>query len=185
MSVPNSVEDLNPGTGLRLGRIRQEGESTGYDDNYDNAIYTTEATGLSHMEYQSYFQINENSTGGQVPDVGETVESYFAQDGAIPELPEGFEPGWNDDNDVTVAPPDNFPPSANHGFFAKWWGYDHNQTDAFNIVNAQTLSASASTEILTLPLVVEGGKLLKVTMSSTDSVTIGISYLNIKKEVTV
>jgi len=33
--------------------------------------------------------------------------------------------------------------------------------------------------------VVEGGKLLKVTMSSTDSVTIGISYLNIKKEVTV
>ena len=59
------------------------------------------------------------------------------------------------------------------------------KNNAFNIVNAQTLSASASTEILTLPLVVEGGKLLKVTMSSTDSVTIGISYLNIKKEVTV
>ena len=56
------------------------------------------------------------------------------------------------------------------------------KNNAFNIVNAQTLSASASTEILTLPLVVEGGKLLKVTMSSTDSVTIGISYLNIKKE---
>ena len=59
------------------------------------------------------------------------------------------------------------------------------KNNAFNIVNAQTLSASVSTEILTLPLVVEGGKLLKVTMSSTDSVTIGISYLNIKKEVTV
>jgi outer membrane lipoprotein-sorting protein len=59
------------------------------------------------------------------------------------------------------------------------------KNNAFNIVNTQTLSANASTEILTLPLVVEGGKLLKVTMSSTDSVTIGISYLNIKKEVTV
>ena len=59
------------------------------------------------------------------------------------------------------------------------------KNNAFNIVNTQTLSANTSTEILTLPLVVEGGKLLKVTMSSTDSVTIGISYLNIKKEVTV
>ncbi len=59
------------------------------------------------------------------------------------------------------------------------------KNNAFNIINTQTLSANASTEILTLPLVVEGGKLLKVTMSSTDSVTIGISYLNIKKEVTV
>ena len=53
------------------------------------------------------------------------------------------------------------------------------KNNAFNIINTQTLSANASTEILTLPLVVEGGKLLKVTMSSTDSVTIGISYLNI------
>ena len=59
------------------------------------------------------------------------------------------------------------------------------KNNAFNIVNTQTLSANTSTEILTLPLVVEGGKLLKVTMSSTDSVTIGISYLNIKKEVTL
>ncbi len=59
------------------------------------------------------------------------------------------------------------------------------KNNAFNIVNTQTLSANTSTEILTLPLVVGGGKLLKVTMSSTDSVTIGISYLNIKKEVTV
>ena len=59
------------------------------------------------------------------------------------------------------------------------------KNNTFNIVNAQTLSANASTEILTLPLVVEGAKLLKVTMSSGDSVTIGITYLNIKKEVTV
>ena len=59
------------------------------------------------------------------------------------------------------------------------------KNNTFNIVNAQTLVANASTEILTLPLVVEGSKLLKVTMSSGDSTTIGITYLNIKKEVTV
>ena len=59
------------------------------------------------------------------------------------------------------------------------------KNNTFNIVNSQQLDANSSTEILTLPLVVEGAKLLKVTMSSGDSVTIGISYLNIKKEVTV
>ena len=59
------------------------------------------------------------------------------------------------------------------------------KNNTFDIVNLQTLSANASTEILTLPLVIEGSKLLKVTMSSGDSTTIGITYLNIKKEVTV
>ncbi len=54
-----------------------------------------------------------------------------------------------------------------------------------NIVNAQTLVANASTEILTLPLIVESSKSIKVTMSSSDSVSIGISYLNITQEVTV
>ena len=58
------------------------------------------------------------------------------------------------------------------------------KNNTFNIVNSQQLDANSSTEILTLPLVVEGAKLLIVTMSSCDSVTIGISYLNIKKEVT-
>ena len=58
------------------------------------------------------------------------------------------------------------------------------KNNTFNIVNSQQLDANSSTEILTLPLVVEGSKLLKVTMSSGDSVTIGITYLNIKKEVT-
>ena len=56
------------------------------------------------------------------------------------------------------------------------------KNNAFNIINTQTLSANASTEILSLPLVVEGNTALKVTMSSTDSVTIGISYMNINKE---
>ena len=56
---------------------------------------------------------------------------------------------------------------------------------AIKIVNAQTLSANASTEILTLPLILESGVALKVTMSSSDSVDIGISYLNINQEVVV
>ena len=53
------------------------------------------------------------------------------------------------------------------------------------IVNLQTLSANSSTEILTLPLIVESGVALKVKMSSADSVDIGVSYLNINQEVTI
>ena len=53
------------------------------------------------------------------------------------------------------------------------------------IVNTQTLSANASIEILTLPLIVQSGVALKVKMSSTDEVHIGISYLNISQEVVV
>ena len=56
------------------------------------------------------------------------------------------------------------------------------KNNTFTIVNTQTLAANSSTEILTLPLIVEGSTALKVTMSSTDSVTIGISYMNINKE---
>ena len=58
------------------------------------------------------------------------------------------------------------------------------KNNTFNIVNTQTLAANSSTEILTLPLIVEGSTALKITMSSTDSVTIGISYMNINKEKT-
>ena len=57
--------------------------------------------------------------------------------------------------------------------------------NAFEVIHTQTLSTAASVEILTNPMVVEGNTLLKVTMDATDSVTIGITYLNIKKEVTV
>ena len=53
------------------------------------------------------------------------------------------------------------------------------------IVTTQTLSANASVEILTLPLIVQSGVALKVKMSSTDEVHIGISYLNISQEVVV
>ena len=56
--------------------------------------------------------------------------------------------------------------------------------NSINIVNTQTLVANASTEILTLPMIIESSTSLKVTMSSADSVDIGISYLNILKEIT-
>ena len=53
------------------------------------------------------------------------------------------------------------------------------------IVDTQTLVANTSIEILTLPLIVESGVALKVKMSSSDSIDIGLSYLNISQEVTV
>ena len=56
--------------------------------------------------------------------------------------------------------------------------------NSIKIVNTQTLVANASIEILTLPMIIESSTSLKVTMSSVDSVDIGISYLNILKEVT-
>jgi len=56
--------------------------------------------------------------------------------------------------------------------------------NSIKIINTQTLVANASVEILTLPMIVQSSTSLKVTMSSGDSVDIGISYLNILKEVT-
>ena len=53
------------------------------------------------------------------------------------------------------------------------------------IVDTQTLAANTSVEILTLPLILESGVALKVTISSSDSIDIGLSYLNISQEVTV
>ena len=53
------------------------------------------------------------------------------------------------------------------------------------IVDTQTLTANTSVEILTLPLILESGVALKVTISSSDSIDIGVSYLNISQEVTV
>ena len=54
------------------------------------------------------------------------------------------------------------------------------------LFNAQTLAHDASLELLTQPLIVEGGTTFTYTTSGTVSagVAIGISYLNIKKEVT-
>ena len=54
----------------------------------------------------------------------------------------------------------------------------------FEIVNTQQLATSTSVEILTLPLIVEGGTKLAYTTAGTvsDGVVFGISYLNILKE---
>ena len=55
------------------------------------------------------------------------------------------------------------------------------------ITITQTLTAASSVEILTNPMVVEGNTVLSYTTAGTvsDGVDITISYLNIKKEVTV
>ena len=59
--------------------------------------------------------------------------------------------------------------------------------NGFQVINTQTLTAATSVEILTNPMVVEGNTVLSYTTAGTvtDGVDITISYLNIKKEVTV
>jgi len=59
--------------------------------------------------------------------------------------------------------------------------------NGFQVINTQTLATAASVEILTNPMVVEGNTVLSYTTAGTvsDGVDITISYLNIKKEVTV
>jgi len=60
------------------------------------------------------------------------------------------------------------------------------KNNAFEIVNTQSLTAATSVEILTLPLILEGSTTLTATTAGTvtDGVVIGISYLNINKEIT-
>ena len=54
----------------------------------------------------------------------------------------------------------------------------------FEIVNTQQLATATSVEILSFPLIVEGGTKLSYTTagSVSDGVVFGISYLNILKE---
>ena len=58
------------------------------------------------------------------------------------------------------------------------------KNNAFEIVNTQTLVAATSVEILSLPLIVEGGTVLSYTTAGTvsDGGVFGISYLNRLKE---
>ena len=58
--------------------------------------------------------------------------------------------------------------------------------NAFFITHTQQLTANTSVELISLPLIVEGGTILKYTTAGTvsDGVDIAISYLNIKKEKT-
>ena len=49
----------------------------------------------------------------------------------------------------------------------------------FTILKTKSLTANNSEEILSVPLVLEKSDALKATISSTDSIHIGISYLSI------
>ena len=52
------------------------------------------------------------------------------------------------------------------------------------VIQSAALTANESKELLTQPLIVEGGKTLTIKAGSADAFTFGVSYLNIKKEVT-
>ena len=58
--------------------------------------------------------------------------------------------------------------------------------NAFFITHTQTLAVNTSVELISLPLIVEGGTILKYSTAGTmtNGVDIAISYLNINKEVT-
>ena len=56
---------------------------------------------------------------------------------------------------------------------------DSSASTEYTILKPQSLSANSSVEILTVPLVLEASDALKATVSSTDSLHIGISYLEI------
>ena len=51
-------------------------------------------------------------------------------------------------------------------------------------IKSAALTANVTTELLTQPIIVEGGKSFTVQSSTADSFDVAISYLNIKKEVT-
>jgi hypothetical protein len=56
--------------------------------------------------------------------------------------------------------------------------------NSITAIKSIALTANQTKELLTQPLIVEGGKTFTVQASTTDSFDIAISYLNIKKEVT-
>ena len=56
--------------------------------------------------------------------------------------------------------------------------------NSITAIKSAALTANTTTELLTQPLVVEGGNTLTVQSSNTDSFDVAISYLNIKKEIT-
>jgi len=54
--------------------------------------------------------------------------------------------------------------------------------NSITAIKSVALTANVTTELLTQPLIVEGGNTFTVQASTTDSFDIAISYLNIKKE---
>ena len=56
--------------------------------------------------------------------------------------------------------------------------------NSITAIKSAQLTANTTKELLTQPLIVEGGKTFTIQSSSSDSFDVAISYLNIKKEVT-
>ena len=56
--------------------------------------------------------------------------------------------------------------------------------NSITAIKSAQLTANQTKELLTQPLIVEGGKTFTVQSSTSDSFDVAISYLNIKKEVT-
>ena len=56
--------------------------------------------------------------------------------------------------------------------------------NSITAIKSAALTPNVTTELLTHPLVVEGGDSFTVLASTTDSFDVAISYLNIKKEIT-
>ena len=56
--------------------------------------------------------------------------------------------------------------------------------NSITAIKSAALTANVTTELLTQPLVVEGGNSFTVQSSTSDSFDVAVSYLNIKREVT-
>ncbi len=56
--------------------------------------------------------------------------------------------------------------------------------NAFTAIKTVGLTANTTKELLTQPLIVVGGTTLTIKAGSADSFDFGVSYLNIKKEIT-
>ena len=56
--------------------------------------------------------------------------------------------------------------------------------NSITAIKSIALTANQTKELLSQPLIIEGGKTFTVQSSSSDSFDVAISYLNIKKEVT-
>ena len=54
--------------------------------------------------------------------------------------------------------------------------------NSITAIKSKALTANETTELLTQPLIVEGGSTFTIQSSTTDSFDFAVSYLNIKKE---
>ena len=56
---------------------------------------------------------------------------------------------------------------------------DSSASADYTILKTQTLTANTGIELLTVPLILEASDALKTTVSSTDSIHFGISYMSV------